>query len=354
VALQFLYLALIRLVAWLVLLGRSDRSKDIEILVLRHQLSMLQRQTSRPRFSWSDRALISALARLLPSHRRTGMLITPGTQLRWHADLMKRRWTYKRRKQGRPPTRPTIRNLVLKMAAENPTWGYRRITGELVKLGRRIAPATVWAILKNAGIDPAPRRNGPTWAEFLRSQADGILACDFFTVETITLVHLYCFAVVEHTTRRIHVLGVTAHPTGPWAAQQARNLMLDLGERVDRFKFLIRDRDRKFTDMFDQVFTSEGIQIIVTAPQAPRMNAIMERWVGSVRREILDRTLILNAAHLRKVLAEYEIHFNEHRPHRALNQASPLRALPQPANADIRATRRDRLGGLLHEYDQVA
>jgi transposase len=215
VALRFLYLVLIRLASWFVLLGRSDRSKDIEILLLRHQLAVLQRRTSRPRFSWADRALISALARLLPSRRRTGMLITPGTLLRWLADLVKRRWTYKHRPQGRPPTRQTIRSLVLKMAAENPTWGYRRIAGELAKLGRRIAPATVWAILKKAGIDPAPRRSGSTWGEFLRSQAEGILACDFFTVETITLTRLYCFAVVEHTTRRVHFLGVTANPTGP-------------------------------------------------------------------------------------------------------------------------------------------
>jgi putative transposase len=165
------------------------------------------------------------------------------------------------------------------------------------------------------------------------------LACDFFTVETITLARLYCFVVVEHATRRVHILGVTAHPTGPWVVQQTRDLMLDLGEHLDRFRFLIRDCDRKFIDAFDQVFHSEGIRIILTAPQAPCMNAITERWVDSVRRELLDRSLILNAAHLRKVLAEYEIHFNEHRPHRALNQASPLRALPQPTDAESKVTR---------------
>jgi putative transposase len=196
----------------------------------------------------------------------------------------------------------------------------------------------VWSILKKAGIDPAPRRSGPAWGQFLRSQAEGILACDFFTVETITLTRLYCFAVVEHATRRVHILGVTAHPTGPWVIQQARNLMLDLGERVGGFKFLIRDRDRKFTSMFDEVFQSEGICIVLTAPQAPRMNAIMERWVGSIRRELLDRTLILNAAHLRKALSEYETHFNEQRPHRALHQASPLRALPDPVDTENKVT----------------
>jgi transposase InsO family protein len=168
------------------------------------------------------------------------------------------------------------------------------------------------------------------------------------------LTRLYCFAVVEHATRRVQVLGVTANPTAAWAAQQARNLMLDLGDHAGGFNFLIRDRDSKFTAMFDEVFRAEGIRIVLTAPQAPRMNAIMERWVGSVRRELLDRILIIIAAHLRKALSEYESHFNGHRPHRALNQASPLRALPDPIDDDVRVIRRDRLGGLLHEYAQVA
>jgi putative transposase len=181
-----------------------------------------------------------------------------------------------------------------------------------------------------------------------------ILACDFFHVETITLTRLYCFAVVEHATRRVHVLGVTANPTAGWVGQQARNLLMDLGERAGSFKFMIRDRDSKFTALFDEVFRAEGIRIVLTASKAPRMNAIMERWVGSVRREILDRILTINAAHLRKVLTEYEDHFNTHRPHRTLNQASPLRALPDPVAADIKVIRRDRLGGLIHEYAQVA
>jgi hypothetical protein len=200
------------------------------------------------------------------------------------------------------------------MAAENPGWGYRRIAGELAGLGRRIAPSTVWAILKKADIDPAPRRSGPTWAEFLRAQTDGILACDFFHAETIMLTRLYCFAVVEHATRRVHLLGVTANPTAGWVTQQARNLLMELGERAESFKFMIRDRDSKFTALFDEVFRAEGIRIVLTASQAPRMNAIMERWVGSVRRELLDWILIVNAAHLRKVLTEYEDHFNAPTP----------------------------------------
>jgi len=286
---------------WLALLARSDRAKDAEILILRHQVAVLQRQVKVPRLSWADRAILSALVRRIPRTGRLCLLVTPRTLLRWHAHLVRRRWTYPRRGPGRPPTRPTIRALVLDLAAENPAWGYRRITGELAGLGQKVGAATVWRILRKAGTDPVPRRSGPSWGQFLQTQAEGILACDFFHADTITLTRLYCFAVVEHATRRVQVLGVTANPTAAWVIQQARNLMLDLGDHAGGFKFLIRDRDAKFTAMFDEVFRAEGIRIVLTAPQAPRMNAIMERWVGSVRREILDRMLIINAAHLRKV-----------------------------------------------------
>jgi putative transposase len=220
VALRLVYLIFIRLLGALALLLRSDVSQEAEILVLRHQLAVLRRQVARPKPSWADRALITALARLLPKSRRVGLLVTPGTLLRWHADLVKRRWTYKRKTPGRRPTKPTTCALVLRLAAENPTWGYRRIAGELATLGKTVGAATVWRILHKAGIDPAPRRSGPGWGEFLRAQASGILACDFFHADTITLRRLYCLAVVEHSSRRVHVLGVTANPTAGWVVQQ--------------------------------------------------------------------------------------------------------------------------------------
>jgi putative transposase len=240
------------------------------------------------------------------------------------------------------------------MAAENPSWGYRRIAAELACLGRGIAPPAVWAILKKAGIDPAPRRPGPAWAEFLRAQAGGILACDFFHAETIKLGRLSCFAVAGHATRRVHVLGVTAHPAAGWVAQLARNLLMELGERAGSFTFLIRDRDAKFTALVDEVFRAGGIQIVRTAARPPRMNAITERWAGSVRPEILDRILVVNTAHLRTVLSEYEAHSSAHRPHRALSQASPPGPLPDPIDADIKVIRRDRPAAPIHEYAQVA
>jgi hypothetical protein len=197
---------------------------------------------------------------------------------------------------------------VLRLASENSTWGYRRIHGELAGLGYQLAPSTVWSILKRAGIDPAPRRNGPSWQQFLRSQAHSILATDFFCVDTLLLHRLYVLFVVEHVTRRVHLLGITANPTGAWVAQQARNLLMDLGDRAAQFKFLIRDRDSKFTDVFDAVFTSEGIRILRTPVLAPRANAIAERWIGTLRRELLDRILI-QRRHLEHVLAEYTTHF---------------------------------------------
>jgi putative transposase len=215
--------------------------------------------------------------------------------------------------------------LVLRLAVENSSWGYRRIHGELAGLGYRIAASTVWSILKRAGIDPAPRREGPSWRQFLRGQARGILATDFFCVDTLLFQRLYVLFVVELATRRVHVLGVTANPSGAWVAQQARNFLMDLGDCAAQFRLLIRDRDSKLTNVFDAVFANEGIGILRTPVRASQANAIAERWIGTVRRELLDRMLIINRRHLTAVLTEYVAHFNHHRPHRALDQAAPLR-----------------------------
>lgn len=243
----------------------------------------------------------------------------------------------------------------MRLATENPTWGYRRVHGELAGLGYRIGASTVWKILNMAGIDPAPRRAGPTWSQFLRAQAQGIVACDLFHVDTIALHRLYAFFVIEHSARRVHILGVTAHPTATWLTQLARNLLMDLDDAHRHFRFLIRDRDAKFTASFDAVFAAADIQIIKTPVRAPRANAIAERFVGTVRRELLDRLLIINQSHAAAVLREFQHHYNDHRPHRSLGQAAPSQQLPHRAPANIRKIQRhDRLGGLLHEYRQVA
>jgi putative transposase len=312
---------------------------------------------SPPRLSWADRAVLAALARLLPGRhlRELRLIISPRTLLRWHADLVRRHWSFPRRGPGRPRTAAAVRALVLEMARDNPGWGYRRIHGELTGLGYKLAPSTVWQILKDAGIDPAPRRSGLTWRAFLEAQATTILAVDFFHVDTVFLRRLYVLFFIEHGTRRVHLAGITAHPAGEWVTQQARNLLMTLEGRGDDFTFLIRDRDTKFTAAFDAVFTAVGVRIIRTPVRAPRANAIAERWISSARRECLDRILITGERHLRLVLSEYADHYNVHRPHRTLRQSPPAgRKHPPDLGTNVRVLRRDRLGGLIHEYTQVA
>jgi putative transposase len=272
----------------------------------------------------------------LPIERLAGMqlIVTPGTILRWHRDIVRRRWARlsRRGRSGRPATHRKIRSAVLRLARENESWGYRRIHGELAGLGIKVAPSTVWRILKRAGIDPAPRRDGPGWAEFLRSQAQGILALDFFTAGLLNGSKVYVLAVIEHGTRRVRVLGATENPVQSWVVQQARNLLMDLEDAGTRVKFMLHDRDASFTAAFDAVFQAAGVRVIRSAPQAPQMNSIMERWMGSCRRELLDRTLVWNQRHLMTVLREYEDFYNTHRPHRALVPAARRRRRPRPVS----------------------
>ena len=358
--LRFVFLLITQVASWLRLSRREEAWQTAEILILRHQLAVLQRrQPRRPNLSWTDRALLATLLAVIAKARRQGLrlLVTPDTILRWHRNIVRRRWAARslRRRTGRPATRRNTRALVLRLARENPEWGYRRIHGELAGLGVKIAASTVWVILKEAGIEPAPRRTGPTWPQFLRSRAGTILACDFFTAGLLDGTQAYVLVVIEHATRRIRILGITLHPTGEWTAQQARNLAMDLGEQAHHVKFMIRDRGSNFTAAFDAILADAGIRTVLCNVRTPRMNAIAERWIGGCRRELLDRALIWNQGHLRRILRQYETHHNRHRPHRSLDSAAPLKPLPEPIDLEQHPIRRQtRVGGLINEYHLVA
>jgi putative transposase len=351
-----------RLLELLVPRMRSEREKEVEILVLRHQLRVLERQVERPQLRPSDRVVLAAFSRVLPRAAWRSFFVTPATLLRWHRELVARRWTYPHRRPGRPATSGDVRELVLRLARENPGWGYRRIQGELVGLGFTLAASTVWTILREAGIEPVPRRLDSSWTQFLRRQAASILECDFLTVDTFFLKRFYVLLVIELASRGVRVCGVTANPDGAWVSQQARKLLMQLDDQGVRARFLIRDPDSKFTRDFDEVFRSKGIRVIKAPVRAPGARAHAERWVGSLRRECLDRLLILGRRHLERVVRVYAAHYNEHRPHRSLAQRPPL-AKPPPRDEQARSAellpfdrvrRRDRLGGLLHEYELAA
>ncbi len=354
---SFVYLALRRSLELVLLCFRSAEAKEIEILVLRHELAVLRRQHPRPRLRPTDRALLAALSRLLPRARWSVFLVQPETLLRWHRRMVRRRWTYPATHRGRPPLPDHIQQLIVRLARENPRWGYQRIHGELLRLGIRVSASSIRRVLRAHGLDPAPRRAATSWRSFLRQQAAGIIACDFFTVDTIFLRRVYVLFFIELCSRRVHLAGVTGHPTGVWVAQQARNMVVSFGDRATAWRFLIRDRDAKFTRVFDDVWRSTGIEIICTPVQAPNANAVAERWVGTVRRECLDQLLIVGCQQLARVLRTYVEHYNQRRPHRSLAHATPVpseRAGARSAPNVGRLRRRDVLGGLIHEYEYAA
>jgi putative transposase len=327
----------------------------VEIAVLRHQLAVVRRQVARPRYGPSDRIVLATLARLLPRDRWTVFLVTPSTLLRWHRELIRRRWTYPATSQRRGLD-PEVVELVLRLARDNDRWGYVRIAGECRKLGVKVSATSVRTILRRHRLGPAPRRGGPSWTQFLRAQATGALACDFLTVETIGLTRLYVFFVIELQHRRVHLAGVTAHPTGAWVTQAARNLLMNLEEHADRFRLLIRDRDAKFTAAFDAVFAAAGIGVIRIPPRAPKANAFAERWVGRCGPSAWTGC-VGSRRHLEKVLAAYVAHYNTARPHRGINLDIPAaERTPTPASVtQIRRIERvDLLGGRVHEYRHAA
>jgi len=293
--------------------------------------------------------LLAAASRILPRQRWKAFVVTPRTLLRWHRELVRRKWTYRRRGPGRPPLGRDTVELIVRLARENPRWGYLRIRGELLKLGVRVCATSIRTVLRRHRLGPAPRRRGPSWSEFLRTQADGILAFDFFTVETAWLRTLYVLFGIELGSRRVHVLGVTRNPDSAWVTQQARNL--SVGEGLGGVRFLIRDRDSKYSGPFDEVFRTEGIRVIKTPIQAPKANAFAERWVRTARRECLDHILVLGRRHLERVLREFAAHYNTERPHRGLRLARPS---PRTSSSSVSSggavRRRERLGGLVHEY----
>jgi len=361
VIVSLVYRAVRGLLALPELLLRQEASVEAEVLVLRHENAVLRGQLTSPvRYEPADRFWFSALSSLIPRQRwARAFPVTPGTLLAWHRKLIARKWDYSARRTriGRPPSSAALKKLVLRLADENPRWGHRRIQGEMARLGHPMASGTVWNILHAAGIDPAPRRHGPSWTEFLTTQAEGIVAADFFHIDTALGQRLYAMAFLEHGTRRLHLTPVTAHPTGQWAVQQAREFTTALTDHGKHIRFLLRDRDTKYTASFDAVFTAEDTEVLLSVPRAPKMNAHCERVIGTVRREALDHVLVMNASHATKVLTEFADHYNRHRPHRSRRQLPPDTSQQTPPATNIhnrRLLRTRVLGGAINEYRYAA
>ncbi|WP_420444338.1 transposase [Candidatus Poriferisodalis sp.] len=322
--------------------------------MLRHQIAVLHRLNNRPALADEDRALLGAVAAALSRPQRAGWLVTPETLLRWHRQRIARHWTQPCRAPGRPCTSVELRRLIIEMATSNPTWGYRRITGELVGLGHRVGASTVWRILKHHRIDPAPQRSSVSWTQFLRSQA--AVACDLVTVDT-ALLHRCCLLLfIDVANREVFYGGITANPTGAWTTQAARNLFVRHRDRFTHTRALVRDRANQFVNDFDEIFPSEGLKILRTPVRVPVANAFAERWIGTLRRELLDRTIIWNQHQLEHLVTDYIDHYNAHRPHRSLDQRPPAPTQPPNANGQqqLRIVRATRCGGLINEYRKAA
>jgi transposase InsO family protein len=337
-------------------LGPTPDEKDVEIVVLRHQLAVLRRQVVRPRYSPADRALLATLARLLGRERWAAFLVTPATLLGWHRELVARSWTYPR--HGRPAPNALddqVVALVLRLAQENPRWGYLRIVGECRKLGVPISATSVRNVLRRQRLRPAPRTSGPSWPEFLRAQAAGTLACDFFHVDTVTLRRLYVLFFIDLERRKVFLAGVTAHPVGAWVTQRARNLAITLEDQGRALRFLVRDRDGKFVGPFDEVMRSIGARVVLTPVRSPRANAFAERFVRTARTECLDWLLIRSERHLKMALDEFVEHYNNERPHRGIGLEVPVAySTIREFTSDDGVQRADRLGGLVHEHRVAA
>ncbi|MEP6775206.1 MAG: integrase core domain-containing protein [Chloroflexota bacterium] len=358
----------------------SDQQKDLEILLLRHQLRIVQRKLSRsPRVSAWEKGILAVLAAQFKSlTTETGprldealLLFKPDTVRRWYRELVRRKWTFPRNRcSGRPTIAAELEQLIVRLATENPQWGYSKIEGELLKLGYSVSRSSVRNVLRRHHIPSAPQRKkqSSTWRTFLGHYADQMVACDFFTVETIRLQTLYVLFFIQLGTRRVHLAGCTPHPTSAWVTQQARNLTWELqdlralGDRELPVRFLVRDRDAKFTLSFDTVFESEDIESILTPYRSPKANAFAERWVRTMREECLDHMLIISQGHLRRVITEYVDYYNQRRrPHQGLGQGVPVGTVAVPrehtsTSGDV--CRRDVLGGIVHDYyrasDQAA
>jgi putative transposase len=349
----FLGYLLLRRLLRLLVGGSAAGALVLENAVLRHQLAVLGRGVRRPPLRCRDRVLLAAASGLVPRARWSVFLPSPQTVLRWHRELVRRKWCYGRRSVGRPPLDRGLVELVLRLGRENPRWGCVRIQGELRKLGIRVGATTIRSILRRSGLGPAPRGQGLSWTEFLGAQASGIVACDFFTVETAWLRTLYVLFWIELGSRRVHLGGVSANPDCAWVTQQARNLAVE--DELSDVRFLIHDRDAKFCGSFDTVIRSEGVRVIETPLRSPKANAVAERWVRSVRNECLDHVLVFNRRHLERVLRAYVAHYNAVRPHRSLALAAPAGNAPAARGSPpVPVCRRDVLGGVIHEYYAAA